>query len=92
MLGDDGLVHQDVAASSNTAEPPSVSRYGTLSRVVVCADRVDSSVVFLLHIALEAPIAVMGLLSPLSLPFIQLTNTTLVLLKVRNLVLKPSAS
>ena len=42
-----------------------------------------SSIIFLLHIALEAPLAIMGLLSPLSLPFIQLTNTTLVLLKVR---------
>ncbi|KZT69959.1 hypothetical protein DAEQUDRAFT_765004 [Daedalea quercina L-15889] len=40
------------------------------------------SVVFLLHIALEAPIAVMGLWSPVSLPFIQLTNTTLVILKM----------
>lgn len=50
---------------------------------VVRAERIGRSVVFLLHIALEAPIAIMGLLSPLSLPFIQLTNTTLVLLKVR---------
>ncbi|KAI0729858.1 hypothetical protein C8Q72DRAFT_826888 [Fomitopsis betulina] len=40
------------------------------------------SVVFLLHLALEAPVAILGLLSPLSLPFIELTNTTLVLLKM----------
>ncbi|EPS93417.1 hypothetical protein FOMPIDRAFT_128498 [Fomitopsis schrenkii] len=40
------------------------------------------SVVFLLHIALEAPVAILGLMSPLSLPFIQLTNTTLVLMKM----------
>lgn len=39
---------------------------------------------FLLHLALEAPVAILGLLSPLSLPFIELTNTTLVLLKVCN--------
>ncbi|PCH35200.1 hypothetical protein WOLCODRAFT_107122 [Wolfiporia cocos MD-104 SS10] len=40
------------------------------------------SVVFLLHIALEVPVAVQGLLSPMSLPFIQLTNTTLVFIKM----------
>ncbi|OSX61080.1 hypothetical protein POSPLADRAFT_1074813 [Postia placenta MAD-698-R-SB12] len=40
------------------------------------------SIVFLLHIALEVPIAVVGLWSPASLPFMQLTNTTLVFLKM----------
>ncbi|KAL6300393.1 hypothetical protein BKA93DRAFT_740564 [Sparassis latifolia] len=35
------------------------------------------SVVFLLHIALDVPMAVQGLLSPASLPFLQLNNTTL---------------
>ncbi|KIK54990.1 hypothetical protein GYMLUDRAFT_76748 [Collybiopsis luxurians FD-317 M1] len=40
------------------------------------------SVVFLLHLALEAPIAIQGLFSPMSLPFIQLNNTSLVLLKL----------
>lgn len=40
------------------------------------------SVVFLLHIALEAPLAISAFWSPVSLPFLQMTNTTLVLLKL----------
>ncbi|KAJ3976751.1 hypothetical protein EV361DRAFT_945024 [Lentinula raphanica] len=40
------------------------------------------AIVFLLHIALEAPVAIQGLFSPMSLPFIQLNNTSLVLLKL----------
>ncbi|SJL03671.1 uncharacterized protein ARMOST_07028 [Armillaria ostoyae] len=40
------------------------------------------SVVFLLHIAVEIPLAIQGIWSPATLPFLQLTNTTLVLLKV----------
>ncbi|KIM60644.1 hypothetical protein SCLCIDRAFT_939269 [Scleroderma citrinum Foug A] len=40
------------------------------------------SLVFLLHIALEAPLAISTFFSPLSLPFLQMTNTTLVLLKL----------
>ncbi|PFH48021.1 hypothetical protein AMATHDRAFT_42541 [Amanita thiersii Skay4041] len=38
--------------------------------------------VFLLHIALEAPVAVQGIWSPTNLPFLQLTNTTLVFIKL----------
>ncbi|KAG6877460.1 hypothetical protein C0992_009934 [Termitomyces sp. T32_za158] len=40
------------------------------------------STVFLLHIALEAPLAVQGIWSPAGLPFVQLTNTTLVITKL----------
>ncbi|CCL99203.1 uncharacterized protein FIBRA_01218 [Fibroporia radiculosa] len=40
------------------------------------------AVVFLLHIALEVPIALQGLWSPVSLPFLQLTNTTLIFIKM----------
>ncbi|KZT04500.1 uncharacterized protein LAESUDRAFT_737920 [Laetiporus sulphureus 93-53] len=40
------------------------------------------AVVFLLHIALEAPLAVQGLWNPASLPFLQMTNTTLVVIKL----------
>ncbi|KAK0446626.1 hypothetical protein EV421DRAFT_1790321 [Armillaria borealis] len=40
------------------------------------------SVVFLLHIAVEIPLAIQGIWSPATLPFLQLTNTTLVLLKL----------
>ncbi|KAJ7359308.1 hypothetical protein DFH08DRAFT_408223 [Mycena albidolilacea] len=40
------------------------------------------SVVFLLHIALEIPLAIQGVWSPTSLPFVQLNNTTLVVLKL----------
>ncbi|GLB45217.1 hypothetical protein LshimejAT787_2001220 [Lyophyllum shimeji] len=40
------------------------------------------AVVFLLHIALEAPIAFQGVWSPATLPFLQLNNTTLVVVKM----------
>ncbi|KAF8880082.1 hypothetical protein BD779DRAFT_1676130 [Infundibulicybe gibba] len=40
------------------------------------------SVIFLLHIALEIPVAIQGVWSPDSLPFLQLNNTTLVVLKL----------
>lgn len=42
-----------------------------------------SSVIFLLHIALDIPVAIQGLWSPLSLPFMQLNNTAVVFIKVR---------
>ena len=38
---------------------------------------------FLIHVALEAPLVVQTFFSPTSLPFMQMTNTTVVLLKVR---------
>ncbi|KAI0918525.1 hypothetical protein AcW1_009603 [Taiwanofungus camphoratus] len=44
--------------------------------------RHPASVIFLLHIALDVPLAVQGLWSPMNLPFLQLTNTTLVLIKM----------
>ncbi|KAN0084387.1 hypothetical protein V8E55_007891 [Tylopilus felleus] len=40
------------------------------------------SAVFLIHVALEAPLVVQTFLSPTSLPFMQMTNTTIVLLKL----------
>lgn len=43
---------------------------------------VCSSVIFLLHIALEIPVAVQGLFFPGNLPFLDLNNTGLALLKV----------
>ncbi|KII87597.1 hypothetical protein PLICRDRAFT_162334 [Plicaturopsis crispa FD-325 SS-3] len=46
------------------------------------AARSPLSVVFLLHVALEIPLAIQGLWSPASLPFLQLNNTTLVILKL----------
>lgn len=36
---------------------------------------------FLLHIALDVPMAIQGLWSPLALPFLKMTNTTLVFIK-----------
>jgi hypothetical protein len=42
-----------------------------------------SSSVFLLHIAMEAPLAMQGIWAPHTLPFLQLNNTTVVVLKVR---------
>lgn len=40
------------------------------------------SLVFLLHIALESPLAVQGLLAAHRLPFLQMNNTTLVILRM----------
>ncbi|EIW55284.1 uncharacterized protein TRAVEDRAFT_51410 [Trametes versicolor FP-101664 SS1] len=40
------------------------------------------SVVFLLHIALDIPMAIQGLWSPLNLPFLQLNNTAIVFIKL----------
>ncbi|KXN86506.1 hypothetical protein AN958_09978, partial [Leucoagaricus sp. SymC.cos] len=40
------------------------------------------AVIFLLHIGLEIPLAFQGVWSPTTLPFLQLNNTTLVLLKL----------
>ncbi|KAI0631014.1 hypothetical protein C8Q77DRAFT_1130647 [Trametes polyzona] len=40
------------------------------------------SVVFLLHIALDVPMAVQGLWSPFKLPFLQLNNTAIVFIKL----------
>jgi len=40
------------------------------------------SVVFLLHIALDAPFAVQGAWAPQMLPFLEMNNTTLVLTKL----------
>ncbi|KAJ7598734.1 hypothetical protein C8J56DRAFT_914833 [Mycena floridula] len=40
------------------------------------------SVIFLLHLALEAPVAIQGVFTPTALPFLQLNNTTLVILKL----------
>ena len=35
-----------------------------------------------MHIALEIPLAIQGVWSPANLPFLELNNTTLVMLKV----------
>ncbi|KAG8774595.1 hypothetical protein FRC12_001894 [Ceratobasidium sp. 428] len=48
------------------------------------------SAVFLLHIAVEAPFALQGILAGQTLPFIQLTNTTLILLKMYSAMLLAS--
>lgn len=45
------------------------------------------SAIFLLHIALEIPVAIQGVWNPASLPFLQLNNTTVVILKVRSQIL-----
>lgn len=37
---------------------------------------------FLLHIALESPVAIQGIWSPANLPFLDLNNTSLVVLKL----------
>ncbi|KAN0131674.1 hypothetical protein V8E53_010516 [Lactarius tabidus] len=40
------------------------------------------SSVFLLHIAMEAPLAIQGIWAPHTLPFLQLNNTAIVVLKM----------
>ncbi|KAI8976675.1 hypothetical protein BD414DRAFT_580382 [Trametes punicea] len=40
------------------------------------------SIVFLLHIGLDIPMAIQGLWSPMQLPFLQLNNTTIVFIKL----------
>ncbi|KJA21431.1 hypothetical protein HYPSUDRAFT_77842 [Hypholoma sublateritium FD-334 SS-4] len=40
------------------------------------------SAIFLLHIALEIPVAIQGMWSPTGLPFMQLNNTAVVFLKM----------
>lgn len=46
------------------------------------APRHPLAVIFLLHIALEIPLAFQGLWSPALLPLLQLNNTTIVVLKL----------
>ena len=41
-----------------------------------------SAVVFLFHIAIEIPVAIQGVLSPSALPFLDLNNTTVAILKL----------
>ncbi|ESK98284.1 hypothetical protein Moror_34 [Moniliophthora roreri MCA 2997] len=53
-----------------------------MSQAQVNAARSPLSTIFLLHIASEIPIAIQGIWSPGSLPFLQLNNTTLVFLKL----------
>lgn len=51
----------------------------SVTNVISC----HSSVIFLLHIALDIPVAIQGLWSPFNLPFLQLNNTAVVFIKVR---------
>ena len=44
--------------------------------------KLDRSVIFLIHTALEIPVAIQGVWSPSSLPFLELNNTAVVILKV----------
>ncbi|KAI0064405.1 hypothetical protein BV25DRAFT_1882482 [Artomyces pyxidatus] len=48
------------------------------------------SAVFLLHIALEVPLGIQGIWTPSSLPFLELTNTTLIVLKLYSALLLAS--
>ena len=54
-----------------------------MSESLVAYRVLSRSAIFLLHIALEIPVAIQGLLAPMSLPLLGLNNTTLVILKVR---------
>jgi len=48
----------------------------------IAALRSPLSAVFLMHVAVEIPIAIQGLWAPAQLPFLELNNTTIVLLKL----------
>ncbi|KIY64040.1 hypothetical protein CYLTODRAFT_438353 [Cylindrobasidium torrendii FP15055 ss-10] len=50
------------------------------------------SIVFILHCMVEMPLAIQGIWNPASLPFLQLTNTTLVLMKLYSLLLLGSCA
>jgi len=67
--------------------PPLASRLLLLFYYVnTMADAVPvrhpASAIFLLHIALDIPVAIQGLFSPAALPFLQLNNTALVFIKL----------
>ncbi|KDQ58445.1 hypothetical protein JAAARDRAFT_154922 [Jaapia argillacea MUCL 33604] len=53
-----------------------------MSQPQVVAPRSPLSIVFLVHIALEIPLAIQGIWSPHALPFMQMNNTTLVFIKL----------
>ncbi|EJU02441.1 hypothetical protein DACRYDRAFT_88793 [Dacryopinax primogenitus] len=64
---------------SNT--PPTSCNIGMLSPEAH-GSQTGSSSVFLLHVALELPFALQSLLMAEHLPFLEMTNTTLVVLKI----------
>ena len=43
------------------------------------------SVIFLVHAAIDGPIAMLGAMAPEQLPFMDMTNTTVIVIKVRSL-------
>ncbi|EPQ52107.1 hypothetical protein GLOTRDRAFT_117600 [Gloeophyllum trabeum ATCC 11539] len=53
-----------------------------MSQPQAVAARSPLSLIFMLHIALEIPFVIQGLWAPQALPFIQLNNTTLVMVKL----------
>lgn len=70
-----------VSTSSTSSPPVIVSTFLAVpASDTVCAGR---SLVFLAHIALEAPVIIQAFWSPATLPFLGMNNTSLVLIKVR---------
>jgi len=48
------------------------------------------SVIYLLHIALEAPLAIQGMWAPYNLPFLDMNNTSLIIVKLYAMLLVAS--
>ena len=78
------LVSFDSANSEtlmSVQSPLCVSTLSLLSNLTE-GDLTWRSAIFLMHVALEIPIAVQGVYTPSNLPFLQLNNTAVVILKV----------
>jgi hypothetical protein len=65
-------------STTSPSPPPAMSQPTALTA------RSPLAVVYLLHIALDLPVAIQGLWLPQNLPFLEMNNTALVLLKVRS--------
>jgi hypothetical protein len=62
------------------SRPPQTYHLTTMADSPFAA-RSPLTVVYLLHVALEMPVAIQGMLLPYQLPFLEMNNTALVLLK-----------
>ncbi|KAH7099800.1 hypothetical protein BKA62DRAFT_708857 [Auriculariales sp. MPI-PUGE-AT-0066] len=61
-----------------------------MSQQQIAVQRSPLSLAFLFHIVLELPVAVQGTFSPLSLPFLDMNNTSVVILKLYAMMLLAS--
>lgn len=57
--------------------------FSLLSNITESFPKLGRSVIFLIHTALEIPVAIQGVWTPSSLPFLELNNTVVIILKVK---------